>query len=85
MSPGLSCSRCSCSTAACGGDSDDSTSSDETTRGREGTISDVTVTGDVGEKPEVEFKAPMTFAKTESEIVDEGRRHRSEGVQATRS
>lgn len=60
--------------AACGGDSDDSTSNDEesTTEGREATISDVTVTGEVGEKPKVEFKAPLSFTKTESEIIEKG-------------
>jgi peptidylprolyl isomerase len=59
-------------TAACGG-SDDS-SSDETgsSDAREGTPSDVTVTGKVGEKPTVEFKAPMSFAKTESTVLNEG-------------
>lgn len=58
-------------TAACGGDSDDSTE-EETTAGREGTISDVTVTGDAGEKPQVDFKAPVTFATTESKVLNEG-------------
>jgi peptidylprolyl isomerase len=56
-------------TAACGGGSD---GSQETAKPRAGTIADVTVTGDFGAKPDVQFKAPMTFAKTESETVIEG-------------
>jgi peptidylprolyl isomerase len=55
-------------TAACGG-------SDEETpvaKPREGTIADVTVTGDFGSKPKVDFQAPMTFATTESKTVIEG-------------
>jgi FKBP-type peptidyl-prolyl cis-trans isomerase len=56
-------------TAACGGSDDDTTSS---TKPREGTIGDVTVTGDFGVEPDIEFKAPMTFAKTENKTVIEG-------------
>jgi len=58
-------------TAACGG-GDDSSDDEGTDQPREGTPADVTVTGEPGEKPKVEFKAPMSFAKTEGTIVDEG-------------
>jgi peptidylprolyl isomerase len=56
-------------TAACGGGDDDSSN---TAQPREGTIADVKVSGDFGAKPDVSFKAPMTFAKTESKKVIEG-------------
>lgn len=36
------------------------------------TIADITITGDPGAKPEVAFKPPVSFADTESDIVDEG-------------
>jgi peptidylprolyl isomerase len=55
-------------TAACGGGDDNAPS----TKPRAGTIADVTVTGELGAPPEVTFKAPMTFAETESKTVIEG-------------
>lgn len=59
-------------TAACGDDSDSGDTTSESDDAREATISDVTVTGDEGEKPTVEFKAPITFAKTEAKVLNEG-------------
>jgi hypothetical protein len=55
-------------TAACGGGDDDTPS----TKPRAGTIADVTVSGTFNEVPDVTFKAPMSFAKTESDTVIEG-------------
>jgi peptidylprolyl isomerase len=53
--------------AGCGGSSGDGTTPSKTV-----TIDDITVTGPVGEKPKVDFKPPVTFAKTESKIIDKG-------------
>lgn len=54
-------------TAACGGDS--TPQADEPA---EGTLADVTVTGEQGEQPTVDFKAPLSFNETESKVVEEG-------------
>ena len=56
-------------TAGCFG-GDETTSSAKPTSGD---ISDVTVTGGLGEQPIVKFKAPMSFAKTEDKILLKGR------------
>jgi peptidylprolyl isomerase len=53
-------------TAACGG------SNDSATKPTPGTISDVTVSGAPGQKPTVAFHAPISFATTQSKIVDKG-------------
>ncbi len=52
--------------SACGG------GSDEEAKAKVATVDDVTVSGEPGEKPSVDFKAPITFEKTASEIVDKG-------------
>lgn len=56
-------------TAACGGGDDESSTP---AAPHEGTVNDVTVTGPFGEKPDVQFKAPMTFEKTQEKTVIEG-------------
>ena len=60
-------------TAACGDDSSgNGTDTEQSASSREGTISDVTVTGDAPDEPKIEFKAPITFSKTESKVINEG-------------
>ncbi len=54
-------------TAACGGGSTTPNQSPQ-----QGTLSDVSVSGPVGQKPTVDFKAPMSFAQTDSSVVDKG-------------
>lgn len=51
---------------ACGG----SSSTDE--KPQAATLSEVTVSGPTSSRPTVDFKAPLSFAKTESKIVEEG-------------
>src|SRR5262245_12246717 len=45
---------------------------DEGVTATKATIDDVSVKGDFGEKPLVDFKPPVTFDKTESEVLDKG-------------
>ncbi len=47
-------------------------SSDPTPAPKNATIKDITVTGDVGSKPKVEFKPPVSFDTTESTVVTKG-------------
>ena len=56
-------------TAACGGEETPETTDAQP---KEATITDVTVSGPPDEKPIVEFKAPISFATTESEVLAEG-------------
>jgi peptidylprolyl isomerase len=53
----------------CGGGSDDEGDSPSA---KQASIDDISVSGAEGEKPEVDFKPPVTFEKTESEIVTKG-------------
>ena len=53
--------------AGCGGGSEE-----DTPAPKKATIDDISVTGDVGKKPLVDFKPPVTFAKTESKVVIKG-------------
>lgn len=53
--------------SGCGG-----TEEEPTEKKKQGTIADLTVTGAPEETPEVDFNAPLGFAKTEREIIDEG-------------
>lgn len=56
-------------TAACGGaETPDTTQAQP----KEATIADVAVSGPPGEKPNVDFKAPLSFATTESKVIEEG-------------
>lgn len=45
---------------------------EEGTTAKKATIADVTVRGPEGEKPQVDFKPPVTFEKTQSEVVTKG-------------
>jgi peptidylprolyl isomerase len=54
--------------AGCGGSSDD----DDTPSAKPVTIDDISVSGAEGEKPQVDFQPPVTFEKTESEVVIKG-------------
>ncbi len=54
--------------AGCGGSSDEG----DTPSAKQATIDDISVSGAEGEKPQVDFKPPVTFEKTESEIVTKG-------------
>ena len=54
-------------TAACGEEAADTT---PVATPKQATISEVTVTGAPDEKPTVEFKAPISFASTKSEVVE---------------
>ena len=55
--------------AGCGGGSDDE---GDTQSAKQATIDDISVSGAEGQKPQVDFKPPVTFEKTESEIVTKG-------------
>jgi peptidylprolyl isomerase len=54
--------------AGCGG----SSSGDDTPTAKKATIDDISVTGDPGEKPQVDFKPPVSFETTQSKVVDKG-------------
>ena len=58
--------------SGCGG-----TEEEPTEKKKQATIADVTVTGAPEETPEVDFNAPLAFAKTEREIIDEGTRYKA--------
>lgn len=53
---------------ACGSDEP----APETTKAREGAIGDITVTGDFGAQPTVDFKAPVAFPSSEFKTVIDG-------------
>jgi peptidylprolyl isomerase len=53
--------------AGCGGGS-----GADTPTAKKATIDDISVSGDEGKKPLVDFKPPVTFEKTESEVVIKG-------------
>ena len=57
--------------SACGG-GDDGDAEAVGGKPRVATLEDVSVSGAAGEEPEVDFKAPIRFEKTERSIVDKG-------------
>jgi len=56
------------STTACWGGADEQAAPPA----RPGTIDDITVEGGFGQQPRVSFKAPMSFEKTEGEVLEDG-------------
>lgn len=59
--------------AACGNDNSKADGSGSSTKaGSSGTISGVTVTGDVGSEPKVDIKAPLKASKTVSQVITAG-------------